>query len=452
MNLQTFNNIFFIGIGGIGMSAIARYFKMQGKNVSGYDLTPSPLTAQLISEGITVFHEDDPAKLPENIDLVIYTPAVPNTLALLKTLKQRKIPVKKRAYILGVITRKHETIAIAGTHGKTTTTAILAHIFYQSKYGCTAFVGGIVNNYQSNFFSKDAGPFIVEADEYDRSLLKLRPTIAAINSIDSDHLDIYGTQKELIDTYNRFANLIPEYSYLVVKKGLEKEIKVDIQVFTASIDNRHATFYPENIHIVAGFYHFDLNTPFGKIENITFGGGGFVNIANAVTAAAIAMEYGIDGQTVKAALESFTGVQRRFQFRIRTEKIVLIDDYAHHPEEIRMLLKSVRDLYPDKKITAVFQPHLYSRTRDFADGFAKTLAMADKLLLLDIYPARELPIKGVNSELILSKMKKKSGKVVSKENLINELLNIEPQVVVMLGAGDIDRLVTPVEEALLATI
>jgi len=452
MNSRKANNIFFIGIGGIGMSALARYFKWQGKNVSGYDLTPSPLTEQLIREGMTVFYDDDSSKLPDNIDLVIYTPAVPDSLGLFKTLKQRNVPIVKRAAILGQITESQETIAIAGSHGKTTTTAILAHIFYQSPFGCTAFVGGIVSNYNSNFLRSSNTPFIVEADEYDRSLLRLKPTIAAINSMDCDHLDIYGTEEELIKTYNLFANQIDKKGFLVVKKGLEKHINADVEVITVSIEDNRAHYYSDNIRIEEGYYHFDLHTPQGVIEDVVFGGGGFINIANAVTASAIALQYGIDVPTVKAALQSFTGVQRRFQFRIRNEKMVLIDDYAHHPEEIRMLLRSVRDLYPDKKITAVFQPHLYTRTRDFVAGFAETLSMADEALLLDIYPARELPIEGVNSAAILSEMSKKNGKLVSKQNLIDELIKIEPQVVVMLGAGDIDRLVAPVEEALRAMI
>jgi UDP-N-acetylmuramate--alanine ligase len=481
------SDIFFIGIGGIGMSALARYFKSQGKNVSGYDLTPSPLTEQLIREGMTVFYDDDSTKLPDNIDLAIYTPAVPDDLGLFETLAQRNIPVKKRAAVLARIAESHQTIAIAGTHGKTTTTAILAHIFYLSKFGCTAFVGGIVSNYASNFLSTEntefhrdsihnsqltthnshviAGltrnstlnsplstPIILEADEYDRSLLHLKPTVAAINSMDSDHLDIYETQEALIETYNLFANQIDKRGFLVVKKGLEKYIDAAIETFTVSIEDRRAHYHSDNIRIVDGYYHFDLHTPQGMIEDVVYGGGGFVNIANAVTAAAIALQYGIDADTVKAALQSFAGVLRRFQFRIRHEKMVLIDDYAHHPEEIRMMLQSVRDLYPDKKITAVFQPHLYTRTRDFVAGFAETLSLADELLLLDIYPARELPIEGVNSAAILSKMAKKNGKLVNKQNLIKELINVKPQVVVMLGAGDIDRLVAPVEEALLAMI
>ena len=444
--------IFLLGIGGIGMSALARYFRLRGHGVSGYDLTPSPLTEQLVGEGITVFYDDDSTKLPTDIDLAIYTPAVPNTLGLFTTLAQRNVPLKKRAEVLGHIAAPHETIAIAGTHGKTTTTAILAHIFYQSTVGCTAFVGGIVNNYNSNFFSKGNGPVIVEADEYDRSLLYLHPAIAAINAMDSDHLDIYGTQDAVVETYNLFAAQVAPTGFLVVKKGLEAHINAAAKIFTASIEDHRADYFAENICIADGYYRFDLHTPQGTITDVVFGAGGLVNIANAVTAAAIALQYGIDTDTLKAALQSFAGVQRRFQFKIRNEKVVLIDDYAHHPEEIRMLLQSVRDLYPDKKITAVFQPHLYSRTRDFADGFAETLAVADELLLLDIYPARELPIEGVSSAMILSKMPKKNGKLVSKQNLVNELVNNKPQVVVMLGAGDIDRLVAPVEAALLATI
>jgi UDP-N-acetylmuramate--alanine ligase len=270
--------------------------------------------------------------------------------------------------------------------------------------------------------------------------------------MDSDHLDVYKTTDALMKTYQLFANQIDKKGFLVVKKGLEQYINVSVPVFTASIEDRCADYYSDNIRIVDGYYRFDLHTPQGVMDDVVFGAGGFVNIANAVTASAIALQYGIDTATLKAAFASFAGVQRRFQFRIRDEKMVLIDDYAHHPEEIRMLLRSVRDLYPNKKITAVFQPHLYSRTHDFANGFAQTLAMADELLLLDIYPARELPIEGVNSAMILSKMPKKTGKLINKQNIVNELVNVKPQVVVMLGAGDIDRLVAPVEQALRAMI
>ena len=448
MDLGRFNNLFFIGIGGIGISALARYFKWQRKNVSGYDLTPSPLTEQLIREGMTVFYDDDSSKLPDNIDLAIYTPAVPDSLGLFKTLTQRNIPIVKRAAILGQITESHETIAIAGSHGKTTTTAILAHIFYQSPFGCTAFVGGIVSNYNSNFLRSSNTPFIVEADEYDRSLLRLKPTIAAINSMDCDHLDIYGTEEELIKTYNLFANQIDKKGFLVVKKGLEKHINADVEVITVSIEDNRAHYYSDNIRIEEGYYHFDLHTPHGVIEDVVFGGGGFINIANAVTASAIALQYGIDVATVKAALQSFTGVQRRFQFRIRNEKMVLIDDYAHHPEEIRMLLRSVRDLYPDKKVTAVFQPHLYTRTRDFADEFANSLSMLDSLILLDIYPAREEPIEGVTSKMIFDKVTITDKCLCSKEKVINMLKSKEIGVLLTLGAGNIDTLVEPIEKML----
>jgi UDP-N-acetylmuramate--alanine ligase len=370
-------------------------------------------------------------------------------LQLVATLKERGIPMKKRSEVLETLTHNHETIAIAGAHGKTTTTALLSHIFYQSNVGCTAFVGGVVNGYESNYFSKGIGPFIVEADEFDRSLLHLNPHIAIINSMDVDHLDIYGCAETLRETYNLFANRIDKDGFLVVKKGLENSIDVAVKLFTFSIDDDSADFYATNIHVVEGLYHFDLHTPTEMLNDIVFGGSGRINISNAVGAATVALQYGIDKKYVIQSLATFSGVQRRFQFHIRTNKLVLIDDYAHHPEEIRATLQSVRSLYPDKKILAVFQPHLYSRTRDFADGFAETLNCADEVLLLDIYPAREQPIEGVSSMSISQKMPVGKVKLVKYQQLPSAVAESNPQVVVMLGAGDIDRLVLPVKQSML---
>lgn len=448
MNLSKINSIFFIGIGGIGMSALARYFKAQGKTIAGYDRTCSELTQQLEREGMTVFYDDDVEKIPQGIDLAIYTPAVPLDLNIFETIAERSIPLRKRADILGVITRERETIAVAGTHGKTTTAAILAHIFFESETGCTALIGGIANNYRSNFFTKNDGPFIVEADEYDRSLLFLHPKAAAINSMDADHLDVYGAAKSLQETYSEFANQIDKTGFLVLRKGLEPFIFTDVKVLTASIDNPRANYFAENIRIENGYYRFDLQTPQGLIPNIVFGGNGAMNVLNAATASAIALNYGIDKETLRNALKSFAGVRRRFEFRIRAERFALIDDYAHHPKEIESALAAVRELYPNQKVTAIFQPHLYSRTRDFADEFAQSLSAADRVLLLDIYPARELPIEGVTSSLIAEKIGKARAQIVSKEDLAAAIVAERPEAVVMLGAGDIDRLVAPVEAAL----
>lgn len=449
MNWSGANSIFFLGIGGIGMSALARYFKAQGKTVSGYDRICSPLTEQLSREGMYIFYEDDPTKLPWPIDLAIYTPAVPLYLDLFEKIAAEGIPLRKRAEVLGMITAKEETIAIAGTHGKTTTAAILAHIFYQSKIGCTALIGGISNNYESNYFSTGKGPFIVEADEYDRSLLYLHPKIASINSMDADHLDVYEEVEALRETYNEFANQVTSKGFLVVQKGLEPMLFTPAKIFTASLTNGHANFFVNNIRIVEGYYCFDLFTPTGIISDITFGGCGLINITNAVTAMTIALIYGIDIKTIKDALKTFAGVHRRFEFRIRTPKLVLIDDYAHHPKEIQETLKSVKDLFPDKRITTIFQPHLYSRTRDFATEFAEALSISDSLILLDIYPAREEPIENVSSATILEQVSIENARIVAKENLIAEVIKSRPEVVVMLGAGDIDRLVGPMERALM---
>ncbi|MDR0364484.1 MAG: UDP-N-acetylmuramate--L-alanine ligase [Bacteroidales bacterium] len=448
MDLSKVNNIFFIGIGGIGMSALARYFKAQGKTISGYDRTCSELTKQLTKEGMSIFYEDDSDKIAKDIDLAIYTPAVPLDLNIFKEIAKRSIPLRKRADILGTITRGKEMIAIAGTHGKTTTSAILAHMFYQSAIGCTALIGGISNNYQTNFFSKGDGIFIVEADEYDRSLLFLHPTAAAINSMDADHLDIYGVEQSLQETYNEFANQIDKKGFLILHKGLESHIFTDVKILTVSIDNSHANYFADNIRIENGYYHFDLFMPDGVITNLVFGGHGAINVLNAVTASAIALNYGIDKGVIRDALENFSGVRRRFDFKIRTKEFALIDDYAHHPKEIESALLSVKELYPKKKITAIFQPHLYSRTRDFAEGFAKTLNIADEIILLDIYPARENPIAGISSSLIAEKITKEEVQIVSKEHLIEKLIDQAPEIVVMLGAGDIDRLAEPVENAL----
>lgn len=448
MNINSLHNVVLLGIGGIGMSALARYLNQLHISVSGYDRTPSPLTVDLQHEGISVWFDDNIENLSKNIDLVIYTPAVPNDLKTFIYLKSKNIPFIKRAEFLGKLVSTNDCLAVAGTHGKTTTSAILAHILYNSPIGCTAFIGGIVNNYNTNYFSKNSGPFVVEADEFDHSLLQLNPKIAAINSMDADHLDVYNNQKTLIETYQQFANQIDSNGFLIVKKGLESNFNCKAKIYTVSLSDLKSDYYSRNLHIENGFYVFDIHTPQGIIENTKFGGVGIINVHNAITATAMALCYGVEKEIIKAQLGTFSGVHRRLEFHLKSEKIVLIDDYAHHPEEIKAAIESVRLMFPNKKLTVVFQPHLFSRTRDFAVGFASSLDLANECFLLDIYPAREKPIERITSETIKNLMRLKEVQIVSKEKICSVVADSNPEVVLMLGAGDIDRLVKPMKELL----
>lgn len=449
MTISDLNNVFFLGIGGIGMSALARYLNQKKVSIYGYDHVSTPLTDNLIKEGISIIFEDDVQALPKLIDLVIYTPAVPLDLKIFQHLRAQNIPIMKRSEFLGKLTSEHDCLAVAGTHGKTTTSAILGHILYHSRFGCSAFIGGIVNNYKTNYFSKNNGPFVVEADEFDYSLLRLFPKIAAINSMDADHLDIYGNQENLIKTYQQFANQIDKNGFLIVKKGLEQNFDgAAAKVFTVALRNSNADFYIKNLYIENGIYHFDIQTPTQTIEHVQFGGVGEINIHNALTATTMALCYGVEIEAIKTALQTFSGVHRRLEFQIKNDKVVLIDDYGHHPTEIKAAIESVRMLYPNRKLTVVFQPHLFSRTRDFAFDFARSLDFADECFLLDIYPARELPIEGVTSLTIAHLMKSKKVHLVSKQQLCEKVLASFPEVVLMLGAGDIDRLVQPMKKTL----
>lgn len=441
MTISDLHSVVFLGIGGIGMSALARFLNQKQIMVSGYDLTPSPLTHALEQEGIRIWYEDDISQLPSQMDLVVYTPAVPKDLVTFKELQLRCIPMMKRAELLGHLASEHDCLAIAGTHGKTTTSAILGHILYRSSQGCTAFIGGIVNNYQNNYFSTNSGPFVVEADEFDHSLLQLFPKIAAINSMDADHLDIYGTQKSLVDTYQQFANQVDPDGFVIVKKGLEPNFKCRAKVYTVSLNDPSSDFYTTDLRVENGRYHFNIQTPKGLMPDVVFGGVGLINVHNAVTATAMALCYGVDQKVIKEQLSSFLGVHRRLEFHVRNEKMALIDDYAHHPAELKAAIESVRVLFPNRKLTVVFQPHLFTRTRDFAEGFAASLDLADDCFLLDIYPAREKPIEGVTSEVIKKLMRNKNVRMTTKENLFNDIRESHPDVVLMLGAGDIDRLV-----------
>ncbi len=451
MRIESFENIYFVGIGGIGMSALARYFHSMGKNVFGYDRTATKLTGELNQEGISITFEDTLATIPtafKNADntLVVYTPAIPASHSQLNYFQQNKFSVMKRSQVLGLISNGLKGIAVAGTHGKTTVSTLTAHIFKQSQLGCNAFLGGISRNYQSNLLlNKKSEYMILEADEFDRSFLHLFPQVALITSMDADHLDIYGDKKELEDTFNVFANQIKQGGVLLHKKGLP--VKNDSVVTYNYALNGKADFYADNLILVDGYYQFDLVCPEGRIEGMKFSYPGKLNVENAVAAGALAVICGVDEQSLKRAMNSFTGIRRRFDYQIRTDNLVFIDDYAHHPAELRATISSVRELYPGRKLTGVFQPHLYSRTKDFAPEFAESLNLLDEVILLDIYPAREEPIAGVDSNLILEDIKVVAFKT-TKEELVEVLADKNIEVLLTLGAGDIDKLVEPIKNRL----
>ena len=433
--------IYMLGIGGIGMSALARYYQSQGYTVAGYDRTPSPLTKQLEDEGMAIHYEDNPNLLPALIEFVVYTPAVPKDLKEFEALKQRNIKIMKRSEALGQISEHHFTIAVAGTHGKTTTTAMVAHILHICGKDTTAFIGGIANNFNSNLLlgkGKDS-IMVVEADEFDRSFLKLHPNISIINSIDADHLDIYGDKQHLVQSFNDFAQLTEEK--VIVKEDLDIDTNRGIRFGFSDRNDYQA-------HIIRsekGVTNFVINGE-DTTTAIQLPMAGLHNVLNATAAFIAARNIGIPATDIAEALTSFKGVKRRFDIRVNNERHCYIDDYAHHPEEIRSCLTAVRDSFPEKRITLVFQPHLFSRTRDFMDEFASVLAMADELILLDIYPARELPIEGINSEALLNKVNASNKKNCQKSELIDLINREKPELLITMGAGDIDRFVEPLEK------
>lgn len=455
--MAEFKNIYFVGIGGIGMSALARHFKAIGYNVAGYDKTRTRLTDEIESEGIAISFDDDVATIADiyrdkEQTKVVFTPAIPHDNKIMSFFREGGFDVMKRAAMLGELTSRFDAICIAGTHGKTTTSTLTAHIMRNSSLGCSAFLGGISTNYDTNYWSNTESGFVVtEADEYDRSFLQLHPFLAVITAMDADHLDIYGTKDEVIKAFRLFANQTTCGGSLVCKKGLpisQDDVDEDVELFTYSLDDSDADFYALDIRLSNGRYKFSIATPFGIVRNVMLGLPGRHNVENAVAAAALSMLAGAEEDEVREAMKTFKGNRRRFQYRIEDKNIVLIDDYAHHPEEIRTMLTSVREMYDGRKVTVVFQPHLYTRTRDFADGFAKSLSIADRVLLLDIYPARELPIDGVNSQMLADKMKGTNVSLTTKETLLVDLQSETLDVVIMMGAGNIDALVPVVEEEL----
>jgi len=449
MNLNQIHNVFFIGIGGIGMSALARYFKTVGKNVSGYDKTPSMLTDELIASGIDIHFEDRIDLIPKDYytenTLVIITPAVPVTHSQWNYFLERDYQVKKRAEVLGIITKDTFCFAVAGTHGKTTTSSILGHILFESGADVTAFVGGIVENYNSNLIGTGKTVTVVEADEFDRSFLHLHPNIACVTSMDADHLDIYGTSEEIEASFVEFANKVQDKSQLFITNELP------IEGVTCAV-NEDAVYKAFNVRVGNGSYVFDVQTPTETICDIAFGLPGKHNLMNALMALAMAKTFGTSSDAIVKALASFKGIKRRFSYQIKTPNLVYIDDYAHHPTEINAVYQAVSELYPAKKVLAVFQPHLFSRTKDFADDFAKSLSQFDEVLLLDIYPARELPMEGITSQWLMDKMTNNNKKLVSKDELIQIILASDARIIVTIGAGDIGEMAPSIKNRLYETI
>ena len=455
-------SVYFVGIGGIGMSAIARYFMSRGIQVSGYDKTETALTKELAAEGAQIHYSEDVNAIPKEVALVVYTPAVPKEHAELVYYQSNGYKVVKRSDVLQGISESSFNICIGGTHGKTTITSMVAHLLRHTGYGCNAFLGGIASNYNTNFWSSERNVAVIEADEYDRSFLKLSPDIAIITAMDADHLDIYGDEQSMQDAFVQFGGKVKPGGLLIGKFGLKrlKETGVERRL-SYSVQNDAADVYASNIKIEEGGYRFDIHLKDKVLTACELRIGGMHNVENAIAAVAVAVELKIDEEKIKAALAAFKGVRRRFEYVIPPKKSsegayeqpVLVDDYAHHPEELRALLRSVRSLFPQRVVTVIFQPHLFTRTRDFADGFAEALSIADRVILLPIYPAREKPIEGVSSEMILEKIDREDKQVLSKEDFLTWMkahqLNKEfGEVIVMAGAGDIDVLVQPVKKLL----
>lgn len=445
-----YDNYYFIGIGGIGMSALARYFKYIGKNVSGYDRTPSRLTEQLEKEGIQVHYEDRPDLVPINVakTFVIYTPAIPADLGEMEYVRDKGYSMCKRSRALGEIAGGKTCLAISGTHGKTTTSTLLAHIFASgTEEGCTAFLGGISKNYHSNLLLSEGNVLVAEADEFDRSFHQLHPQIAVVTAVDADHLDIYGTYEAVQESFRVFASQVAADGFLVAKLGAALPTEgVKARILHYSYD-QPCDFYASDIKpLEGGYFSFTLNHPGGKITGCTVGVPGWVNVENAVAAASVALLYGVPAENIKQALASFSGVERRFDIHVNTPKAAYIDDYAHHPKEIASAISSMRNIFAGRHLTGIFQPHLFTRTRDFADEFAKALSGLDSLIMLPIYPARELPIEGVTSSIIFDKVTISDKVLVEKSALMDTIKSRKIDCLVTFGAGDIDRFIPTIEE------
>lgn len=449
MNINDISKVYFLGIGGIGMSAIARYFRSKGIVVSGYDKTPTALTAALENEEIFVHFDDDIAQFPKDADLVVYTPAIPADNAIFKFCKNNNIELFKRSDVLQLISKDTYNICIAGTHGKTTTSTMVAHVLRDSGFGCNAFLGGVATNYQTNFWSSTNDVAVIEADEYDRSFLKLSPNVISISAMDPDHLDIYQTAEAMEDAFVQFTNNLKADGLLLSKKGIQRESSLHgNRHYTYHLKDSAADIHTTTLTVREGGYHYGVKGPGWTIDEVILNMGGLHNVENSLVAIAIAKHLGIADDLIRKALSNFLGVKRRFEYILRNDDHVFIDDYAHHPEELKVLIEGAQSMFPGREATIIFQPHLFTRTRDLVDGFAATLAMADEVILLPIYPARELPIPGITSDWLAGKMDK-NVKVMDKEELLTYISKEQPKLLISAGAGDIDKIVEPLKNCLL---
>ena len=454
MKLEGYDSVYFLGIGGIGMSALARWFREAGMRVSGYDKTPTPLTHELLEEGIEIHFEDRVELLPGYLaperTLVVLTPAIPANHTEWQYLKDRGFNIMKRSEVLGLLTKNYRTVAVAGTHGKTTTSSLVAHLLKSSGTNMVAFLGGITVNYESNLVQEGAVQentvMVAEADEFDRSFLRLFPSMAVVTSADADHLDIYGDHQAMLKSYRDFIHQITPGGVLVIHESVS-ELAAGLQSVTViTYGTASGDYHAENIRPEGGFFTFDLVGPGMAMRDLTIGVPGFHNMENAIAAAVIGLKMGLTESDIREALETFRGVKRRFEFVLRTQDLVYVDDYAHHPAEIEAFLRSLRAMYPGRTLTVIFQPHLYTRTRDFAAGFAESLSIADEVLLMDIYPARELPIEGVTSDMIFKEITAPVKIRCSRKDLMAKLGALTPQVLTTVGAGDIDTFVKPIKQ------
>ncbi len=458
MKLENYDNIYFLGIGGIGMSAQARWFMKKGLRVFGYDKTSTVLTTSLAEEGMLIHFDDSVDAIPATIKeqkertLVIFTPAIPKDHAEHAYFKEHEYTILKRSEVLGLLTKNYKTIAVAGTHGKTTTSSMIAHILKVADKNMVAFLGGITTNYDSNLVMNGeitkGTLVVVEADEFDRSFLHLFPEVAIVTSADPDHLDIYGDHENMITSFKDFIKQINKKGSLIIHESIDELLMGGLSIAKDTYSMSRGQFFAERITAKGGFFEFDLHG-FEKVEHVTLGVPGFHNVENAIAAAVAAHKVGVNLPTIKKALASFAGVKRRFEFVLRNDKITFVDDYAHHPTEIEAFLRSLKSMYPRKKLTVIFQPHLFTRTRDFAAGFSESLSLADELFLLDIYPARELPIAGVNSEMIFKSVTSKTKVLCTKKDLMEKLESTELELIATVGAGDIDTFVEPIKKMLI---
>lgn len=456
MKLDQYDSIYFLGIGGIGMSAIARWFKHKGLRVAGYDRTPTPLTHELLEEGMEIHFEDKVEFIPGYISkektLVIFTPAIPKNHIEHAYLKEQGYTILKRSEVLGLLTKNYKTIAVAGTHGKTTTSSLIAHILKSAGKNMVAFLGGITSNYESNLVMNgevnEDTIVVAEADEFDRSFLRLFPHTAVVTSADADHLDIYGDHLQMLSSYKEFISQISKKGNLIIHESIALLANETTQINKETYGMRRGQFFAGNITANSGFFEFDLIGLARKVEKIQLGVPGFHNMENAIAATLVALKFGVDEKTIREALASFRGVKRRFEFIIRKPELIYIDDYAHHPAEIEAFLRSLKEMYKGKKITVIFQPHLFTRTRDFAEGFSKSLSLADEVLLMDIYPAREEPIPGVTSDMLFKDITSGVKIRCNKNDLLQKVEDLEVEVLATVGAGDIDTFVKPIKEIL----